>query len=97
MASDTLRNRLKWRREGDGFGLFYAQRTKPLLHVVPDKTYAGMFRVKHPNGSLSDLGNLTRVKDAGLSIALASLNGKSDPSIWPVGAVYSDFHAEAAE
>ena len=32
--------------------------------VVPDATYPGMYRVRWPDGRLSDMANLTRVKDA---------------------------------
>src|SRR5262245_60145562 len=32
--------------------------------IVQDKTYPTMWRVLHPDGSLSDMVNLTRAKDA---------------------------------
>jgi hypothetical protein len=32
--------------------------------IVPDTRYPGMFRVIRPDGSLSDLANLTRARDA---------------------------------
>jgi hypothetical protein len=32
--------------------------------IVPDATYPGMYRVILPDGSLSDMVNLTRAKDA---------------------------------
>jgi hypothetical protein len=32
--------------------------------IVPDAKWAGMFRVRYPDGSLSDKVNLTRAKDA---------------------------------
>jgi len=32
--------------------------------IVPDAVYPGMYRVRRPDGSLSDMVNLTRAKDA---------------------------------
>ena len=32
--------------------------------IVPDTTYAGMYRIRYAHGSLSDMVNLTRAKDA---------------------------------
>ena len=31
--------------------------------IVPDMTYPGMWRIRQPDGSLSDMVNLTRAKD----------------------------------
>ena len=44
--------------------------------IVPDEKYSAMWRVKHPDGQLSDMVNRTRAKDAALSLALAVLNGR---------------------
>jgi hypothetical protein len=43
--------------------------TKPLsvtcgFTIVPDTKWAGMYRIRRPDGSLSDMVNLTRAKDA---------------------------------
>jgi hypothetical protein len=32
--------------------------------IVPDATYAGMYRIRKPDGTLSDMVNLTRARDA---------------------------------
>jgi hypothetical protein len=32
--------------------------------IVPDATWPDMYRIRRPNGSLSDMVNLTRAKDA---------------------------------
>jgi hypothetical protein len=32
--------------------------------VLPDKTYPGMYRIRKPDGTLSDMLNVTRAKDA---------------------------------
>ena len=70
---------LAWRACGTGFTL-HLGRSKPLLSVVPDATHSGMWRISH-RGQLSDLTNLTRAKDAGLTWALHDLNrGQASPS-----------------
>jgi hypothetical protein len=50
---------------------------RPLAIVVPDPDWDGMWRVRMPNGNVSDMVNLARAKDAAQSIALASLNAAS--------------------
>ena len=77
----ALGNRLNWRPDGVGLALCYGQRKSALLHVVPDKTYSGMFRIEFPDGRLSDMVNLTRAKDAGRAHGLAILARRSDVSI----------------
>ena len=42
--------------------------------IVPDGRWPAMWRVCRPDGSLSDMVNLTRAKDAAVSIALRELN-----------------------
>jgi hypothetical protein len=37
--------------------------------VVPDAEYPNMYRVKRPDGSLTDIVNLTRARDAARSFA----------------------------
>jgi hypothetical protein len=44
--------------------------------IVPDSTWPGMWRVRMPDGHLTDMVNLTRAKDAAQSLALAVLNEK---------------------
>src|SRR5262245_40384758 len=95
-TNNTLSNRLRWSANNDGFALFYGRSAKPLLHVVPDKTYAGMWRVKYRDGSLSDMANLTRAKDAGRANALTILHGKSERSISAAEGGYSDSNAGEA-
>ena len=38
--------------------------SRALLIVVADPMSAGMYRIQAPDGTLSDLANLTRIKDA---------------------------------
>ena len=42
--------------------------------VVPDAEWPNLYRVRHPDGLLSDMVNLTRAKDAAGGLALAKLN-----------------------
>ena len=45
-----------------------------LATVEPDAQWAGMYRVRLPNDHLTDMVNLTRAKDAAVSLALSNLN-----------------------
>jgi hypothetical protein len=42
---------------------------KKVIDVVPDAKYASMWRVRYPDGSLSDMVNRSRAKDAALLAA----------------------------
>jgi hypothetical protein len=55
----------------DGEGLKDCTMTniKALAHIVPDKTYPGMWRVVRPDSSLSDMVNKTRAKDVAWGVA----------------------------
>jgi hypothetical protein len=50
-------------------GLYYASAKHPIAEVVPDNRWPGMWRVRWPDGSLSDIANLTRAKDAAFVMA----------------------------
>ncbi len=65
-------HRLRWRENAlllDGKGA-------PLAHIVPDGRHPSMWRVQLPDGHLTDMVNLTRAKDAAVSIVLGLLNKK---------------------
>jgi hypothetical protein len=49
--------------------LYYGRSRARLVRVVPDARYPGMWRVALGDGSLSDMVNLTRAKDAAAAIA----------------------------
>jgi hypothetical protein len=95
---------LNWRKGAHGFTLHLRQAKSPLLHVVPDNTYSGMWRIRLSDSRLTAMVNLPRAKDAGLSVALASLNAKKDyresapetPPIAPNDCAATPY-AEAAE
>jgi hypothetical protein len=67
-------DRLRWRTTENGAALYHGQRKRPLALIEPDAEWEGMYRVRLPDGRLSDMVNLTRAKDAALSIALQALN-----------------------
>jgi len=47
---------------------------KVITRIEPDAAYPGMWRVRKADGSLSDMVNLTRAKDAAKATALSILN-----------------------
>jgi len=51
-----------------------SKRGRARATIEPDAEWPGMFRVLMPDGHLSDMVNLSRAKDAALSLALAVLN-----------------------
>lgn len=86
-------NRLNWRSAAAGPSLHLDRRDTALLHVVKDKTYSNMWRIRSPDGSLSEMANLTRAKDAALHLALVILNRKPEAKEPAVAAPYSDYSA----
>jgi hypothetical protein len=79
MSYDT--NDLKWNKTATGYALHLGRSRKALVEVVPDTKWPGiMWRVRKADGTLTDVVNLSRAKDAALSIALATLNGRKSPS-----------------
>jgi hypothetical protein len=49
--------------------LHYGRLRKPLASVKPDDRYPTMWRIHWPDGSVSDMVNLARAKDAAMAIA----------------------------
>lgn len=56
---------------GNKLGLINGRR---LVEIVPDEKYPAMWRVKRPDGSLTDMVNITRARDAARAMALRILN-----------------------
>src|SRR5262245_5210700 len=69
-------NQLAWHAIENGFALHRRQAKTPLLHVVPDTVYPGMWRVRFPDGRLTDMTNLTRAKETAVAIAVEALNAE---------------------
>jgi hypothetical protein len=55
-------------------GLTLRLGTKIVATVVPDLQFQKMYRVQPPDGTLTDMVNLSRAKDAAISLALSELN-----------------------
>jgi hypothetical protein len=53
------------------------RRRRRLATVEPDSKWPGMYRVRH-DGNVTDMVNLTRAKDAAISIALSQLNAAKE-------------------
>ena len=73
-----------------GDELVYGRKT--LLRIERDGVYPEMWRVRLPDGSLTDMVNRTRAKDAAVSIALHLLNMSESLSEAPPTAP-NDFEA----
>jgi hypothetical protein len=58
----------------DGDQLRLRKRGRVIASIEPDPDWPGLWRVGLPDGSLSDMVNRTRAKDAARSLALAALN-----------------------
>jgi hypothetical protein len=59
------RPQLTWHKSGADWALHIQGRRGAMLHVVPDAVYPGMWRVKRPDGSLSDMANLSPTSPTG--------------------------------
>ena len=63
------------RRPSTGsFSLHYKRQGKPLAHVIPDPKWPGMYRVRGSDGTLSDLVNLARAKDAAERVVASKIS-----------------------
>jgi len=63
-------NLLMWR--GNSLHLGHSRRI--LTEIVQDDRYPMMWRVRRADGSLSDMLNMTRARDAARALALGILN-----------------------
>jgi hypothetical protein len=69
---------LTWR--GDRLALKGGGRASPAVEIVPDDSYPSMWRIRTRDGSLSDMVNRTRARDAARSILLGILNAQESAS-----------------
>ncbi len=68
MSNRERRVHFKWRPSPNGLTLHFNNRPRVLATVVPDEHHVGMYRILLPDGSVSDMVNLSRAKDAGLAL-----------------------------
>jgi hypothetical protein len=87
---------LKWRTGEEVFTLHLRQDKSPLLELVADGTYARMWRIRLQDGRLGRLMNLDRAKDAGISIALGTINARQDCRAPPSEAPLVRLNGQAA-
>jgi hypothetical protein len=52
----------------------FSRSGRVLASIEPDRAWPGMWRVRLPDGHLTDMVNLSRARDAAASLALAALN-----------------------
>ena len=62
--------------------LHYGKSRTPLAWVVPDDRYPSMFRIRWPDGSLSDMVNLSRAKDAAMAFAVRQVGQRDVHFNW---------------
>jgi hypothetical protein len=58
----------------DGWSLHAIGHRSAIVHVVPEGVRPGMWRIRHPDGRLSDMANLTWVKDGAIAMAMRLLD-----------------------
>jgi len=63
-----------WHEQSDGWALHAIGHRSAIVHVVPDKVWPGMWRIRHPNGRLSDMANLSWAKDGAIAVAMRWLD-----------------------
>jgi|SRR5580658_8165916 hypothetical protein len=64
----------EWRRTGVVWKLVRSRCV--VATVSPDSHFPSMFRIKFPDGPVTDMLNLARAKDAALSLADAAQDGR---------------------
>jgi len=65
LMADTSKVNYEWR----GKVLYRRARSAPVAEIVPDEKWPSMWRVRLPDGTLSDMVNLIRAKDAAVTLA----------------------------
>jgi len=68
------RNNLRVQKTETGYCVKRMGSRRILSQIEPDVVYPKMWRIKRPDGSLSDMVNLTRAQDAAIGAALSILN-----------------------
>jgi hypothetical protein len=72
------RDDLRWGADGEGFALFYRRRR--LITVEVESRFLGMWRIRHSDGTLSDMTNFARARDAAAEIVVHDLNTQGSRS-----------------
>jgi len=69
-------HQMTWR----GNELFWQGSRHPVLCIEQDSTYSTMWRIRKPDGTLTNMVNRTRAKDAALLIARRYLEVSETPT-----------------
>jgi hypothetical protein len=81
MMRSYANSELTWR--GDRLALKSGSRASPAVEIVPDDSYPNMWRIRKQDGSLSEMVNRTRARDAARSILIGILNAQETASGGP--------------
>jgi hypothetical protein len=68
------RNDFTWREYQDAWALHATGRRSAIVHIVPDATWRGMWCIRHREGRLSAMANLTWAKDGAIALAMRLLD-----------------------
>ena len=75
----TPASALTWRKTASGHAIYLRDRGKPLATVEPDAQPVGMWRIRMPDGWVSDMANLSWAKQGAIRSVLSILNRKEKP------------------
>jgi hypothetical protein len=62
----------EWRKTDGMLALHRAGRRGPVLCIVRDATFPTAWRIRRPDGTITDMLNVSRAKDVAMAIALAA-------------------------
>ena len=65
---------LEWK--GDRLLVQGGGRHSPSVEVFPDQDWPGMWRIRRPDGTVTDIVNRSRARDAAKAILIAVLNSQ---------------------
>jgi hypothetical protein len=68
------RKDFSWHEQWDGWALHAIGHRSAIVHVVSDRGWPGMWRIRHPDGRLSDMANLSWAKDGAIAVAMRWLD-----------------------
>ena len=83
------------RQHPEGWALHCVGRQDAVVHVVPDATWPGMWRVRDADGRLSDMANLTWARDGAIAAAMRILDPRRLTEQRAPGAVQASFSKTA--
>jgi len=73
----SYRDLLTVKRISSGYAIVHREQRRPLVKIVPDAVYPGMWRVVEATGDLTDMVNLSRATDAAMDRAASMLDKRT--------------------